>query len=173
MPNWCLNNVTLSHDDPAMLDRAQKALEVDKFFNEFIPMPAEESENWYSWNTTNWGTKWEASVSSDSIERDGNSISASFDTAWSPPVEAYRQLTDLGFEIRATYYEPGMGFVGEYTSEDDDDYYDISGDSDWVEENIPMHLNEEYGIAEGMRDWEAEQDEEEEDENLEEPSEED
>ena len=39
MPNWCDNNLVLTHKDPAMIKRAQEALEKGQLFNEFIPMP--------------------------------------------------------------------------------------------------------------------------------------
>jgi hypothetical protein len=39
MPNWCNNNLTLSHDDPAMIQRAFDALERQEFLQEFCPVP--------------------------------------------------------------------------------------------------------------------------------------
>jgi hypothetical protein len=31
MPNWCNNNLTLTHEDPAMIQRAYDALERGEF----------------------------------------------------------------------------------------------------------------------------------------------
>jgi hypothetical protein len=39
MPNWCNNNLTLTHEDPAMILRAKEALDRGEFLNEFIPVP--------------------------------------------------------------------------------------------------------------------------------------
>ncbi len=39
MPNWCNNNLTLQHEDPAMILRAKEALDRGEFLNEFIPVP--------------------------------------------------------------------------------------------------------------------------------------
>ena len=39
MPNWCNNNLTLEHDDPAMIQRAFDALERGEFLQEFCPVP--------------------------------------------------------------------------------------------------------------------------------------
>ena len=39
MPNWCLNTVTLEHDDPEMIARAKTSFAEGKFLNEFIPVP--------------------------------------------------------------------------------------------------------------------------------------
>ena len=39
MPNWCSNNLVLTHEDPAMIQRAYDALERGEFLSEFIPVP--------------------------------------------------------------------------------------------------------------------------------------
>jgi hypothetical protein len=47
----------------------------------------------------------------------------SFDTAWSPPIEFYIFMKGQGFHIRASYFEPGMGFCGDWI-DGRDNYYD-------------------------------------------------
>ena len=173
MPNWCNNNIELAHDDPAMIERAAAAFRDGKFLNEFIPLPKEledttaparESDealvkkygasDWYSWCINNWGCKWDISPYDVEINEYGTLVGA-FDSPWGPPIEAYKKLEDLGFEVRAYYNEPGMGFTGMY--EGCDESYDYSGMSaDEAEEYIPETLNEMYGITESMREWEEE-----------------
>jgi hypothetical protein len=65
------------------------------------------------------------------------------------------------------YYEAGMGFCGTYNSEDGGESYDITGDSSWVELNIPSDIDAQFNISEQMREWEEENDwlDEDEDEN--------
>lgn len=42
MPNWCNNQMTISHNDPAMIERAVKAWnDGEGFLEEFIPIPYE------------------------------------------------------------------------------------------------------------------------------------
>ena len=41
MPNWCNNNLTLTHSDPAMIQRAVTAYQEGKLLQEFIPCPQE------------------------------------------------------------------------------------------------------------------------------------
>ena len=41
MPNWCNNNIELSHPDKAMVERAAKAFADGTLLNEFIPLPKE------------------------------------------------------------------------------------------------------------------------------------
>jgi len=89
MPNWCNNVLELSHEDPAMIERAKKAFAEGKLLEEFVPVPAslhivagsvgdqyspeqkklEEDTarnlevhgyaNWYDFCVNEWGTKWD------------------------------------------------------------------------------------------------------------------
>jgi hypothetical protein len=189
MPNWCLNRATFTHDDPEQITRLINAAKVGKLFNEFLPMPPELLEeapvgddyqersaaiakrneeefgyvSWYDWSIANWGTKWDISeVDEDWMTKseDGKTVSLSFDTAWAPPTEWYDNID--GFHIEAYYYEPGVGFVGKWTSEDGDDQYeiDMSEDIDIVRERIPTDILDEFGIIEEMEMYQEENEEE-------------
>jgi hypothetical protein len=193
MPNWCQNSLNISHDDPAMIARAKAAFLSEKFFNEFIPVPQElvdtvsgymgdgedqlklEAQsaknrhaygyaNWYDFCIGEWGTKWDINGGEITSETD-NMLVMYFDTAWCPAIAAYDKLTALGFGIHAMYYESGMGFCGSYTSEDGDDCIDITGDSSWVERNIPPEIDAQFAISEWMSESEQEDEDEDEDEN--------
>jgi hypothetical protein len=89
MPNWCNNTLELSHEDPAMIERAKKAFADGRLLDEFIPVPkslhivagrvgddndpkqieleAQEKANieahgyatWYDYCVNEWGTKWD------------------------------------------------------------------------------------------------------------------
>jgi hypothetical protein len=177
MPNWCANGITLRHADPQMIERAAKALSEGTFLQEFIPCPKELTEtvaqfgtndhekanrekygygSWYDFNVANWGTKWDVSSDNVAIE-DANTVSASFDSAWAPPTRAYEQLMELGFEVEAFYYEPGMQFVGKW-ADGVDEYYELSGeDSTTVRASIGEELDDYFGISEGMVEWEEDQ----------------
>ncbi len=39
MPNWCDNNLTITHDDPKMIKKLVKAWNADKFFGTIYPEP--------------------------------------------------------------------------------------------------------------------------------------
>jgi hypothetical protein len=176
MPNWCNNNIELAHDDPAMLERAKAAFLDGRFLNEFIPLPKELEDttaparetnealmekygasDWYSWCVNNWGTKWD--ISPYGCEIENGQLVGSFDSPWGPPTAAYEKLEEMGFEVRAYYSEPGMGFAGVY-EDGFDDYYEFSGMSaDEVQDMIPEALDEMYGITESMREWEEENEE--------------
>jgi hypothetical protein len=175
MPNWCNNNIELTHKDPAMIERAKAAFVDGRLLDEFIPLPAELKDttspsetnealmekygasDWYNWCINNWGTKWD--ISPYGCEIENGQLVGSFDSPWGPPLEAYAKLEELGFEVRAYYHECGMGFAGVY--EGFDEFYDYSGmDADEAEEYLPEALNEMYGITESMREWEEENEDE-------------
>ena len=69
---------------------------------------------------------------------------------------------DMGFEVRANYYEPGMCFAGIW-EDGYDDYYEYSNMSaEEIAQALPKELDEAFGISEGVAEWESEQEEEEE-----------
>jgi hypothetical protein len=184
MPNWCNNNLTLEHEDPAMIQRAFDALERGEFLNEFIPVPEQlkivagsvgdpveqaklEADtkrnleelgygNWYDYCVGEWGTKWDCGEQGASdIHPGGRMLHTFFDTAWSPPVNAYEKLEQLGFKVEAMFYEPGMAFAGTYSEGccDDISLEDMSADD--IERDYP-ELDECFGISESIREYEAE-----------------
>jgi hypothetical protein len=71
----------------------------DEFMEEF------DADNWYDWQVSNWGTKWNAY---DQIFNE-SSNTITFDTAWSTPQEAMYHLS--------TKY-PSLTFKVEYADED-------------------------------------------------------
>ena len=90
----------------------------DCLFNEFVPRPKEEEENWHAWNNEHWGTKWDADfddyLENMEVENDGeiDLLNIYFNSAWSPPIEFYEAMTELGFEVSATYREDEGEFAG-------------------------------------------------------------
>jgi len=189
MPNWCNNNLTLQHEDPAMITRAAEALERGEFLAEFIPVPkdlqivagsvgdpVEQAElerktaenvekygygNWYDYCVGEWGTKWDVGADGTTdVHPDGKMLHTYFDSAWSPPVTAYEKLTELGFTVGAMYYEPGMAYAGIYDSETGDEEYNLEGmSSQQVIDEIPAELDEAFGISECIAEYEAENEE--------------
>ena len=188
MPNWCNNNLTLTHEDPAMILRAKEALDRGEFLNEFIPVPAdlqivagsvgngdEQKElerktaenrdkygygNWYDFCVGEWGTKWDVGGDGQSdIHPDGKMLHTSFDSAWSPPVAAYDKLVELGFGVNAMYYEPGMAYAGAFGDGADEEINLEGMSADDIEQQYP-ELDEAFGISEGIREYEAEEQEE-------------
>jgi hypothetical protein len=117
--------------------------------------------DWYSFCVAEWGTKWDighgdgyGKLTMKDIKN--NTVRIGFDSAWSPPIEAYKKLSDMGFSIKALYYEGGCCFCGIWDN-GSDEYYDICGNSDWVKLNIPEEIDVEFCISENMEIWEDEE----------------
>ena len=159
MPNWCSNVVVVSHADKSKLDEFRQAAvnnQTNKeagFMNVLCPQPADVGDNWYDWNVANWGTKWDVDVFL--TEGLDESVTLSFESAWAPPIEFFRHLTEQGYNVKAYYYESGMGFAGIYDNGQDEEY-SLEGDADDVEATIPQELDEMFNIVGNMRDWEEE-----------------
>lgn len=187
MPNWCNNTLEITHSDPAMLERARNAFKDGRLLDEFVPVPkelqivagrvgaddnpdqialeaAEKSNlekfgytNWYDFCVSEWGTKWDVGGDGYEAQDIPSGLIMSFDSAWAPPIQAYEKMMDLGFSVRASYYEPGMAFCGVW-EDGSDDYYDIGNmSSDQVRDLLPEHLDEAYGISECIAEYEAEE----------------
>lgn len=115
-------------------------------------------DNWYDFCVARWGTKWDVDPydPNDITIDEQNYIKFGFDSAWSPPMGVYEQLVEDGYTVTATYYEPGMAFVGCFAN-GSDECYDISGmRSDTVRDLIGEELDDWYGISETMAEYEAE-----------------
>lgn len=162
MPNWTQNIVTFSHPDSTKIIDIIKAAEFasknsgDNFLNVFVPRPISESENWYDWNTSNWGTKWD--VHPNITEVNNYSVTLSFDSAWAPPIQFYRTIIEEhGYEVLAFYNEEGLAFAGVFDNGHDDYYEYADMDSDEIEEYLPSNLDEMFNISSNRADWEQEQ----------------
>jgi hypothetical protein len=160
-----------------MIQRAFDALERGEFLQEFIPVPpalrdtvADGSTNeqmvekhgyssWYDYCVGEWGTKWDCGEQGASdIHPDGKMLHTYFDTAWSPPCAAYEKLEAMGFGVEAMFYEPGMGYAGTY-SDGYDNNIELEGlSADDIEREYP-ELDECFGIAECMREYEEPEEE--------------
>jgi hypothetical protein len=150
MPNWCLNKLTISHEDRSKVIEFVLAYKEGKACEHYLPRPADK--DWYEWNIANWGTKWD--IGSDNGEVRGlnptivdNEATMSFDSAWSPPIGLYEELDRLGFMVDATYFEPGMGYCGIW--HDGDDLYTEYGSDKGL---IPVRVWEDYNLAEFFED---------------------
>jgi hypothetical protein len=154
MPNWCLNKLTISHEDRSKVMEFVHVYKEGKACEHYLPRPADK--DWYEWNISNWGTKWD--IGSDNGEVHGlnptivdNEASMSFDSAWAPPIGLYKELVLRGFRVIASYFEPGMCFCGEWI--DGDDNYIEYGDDKML---IPKQVWEDYNLDEFFEDDEVE-----------------
>jgi len=169
MPNWCSNTATINAPRP-VIDEIRTILEDREQDSRLLkwmrPIPEDQQDNWYDWCVTNWGTKWDINSPFIADDTEEDSITFSFDTAWAPPVEAFRHWAEQDGRVtyRLAYIETGMGFVGwdsydgEYFDEDqathEDDperYWEMAAEEFGMEpDEEPEPLTEWY--QEGVKD---------------------
>jgi len=126
--------------------------------------------DWYGWACDKWGTKWDISEFYG-VDRQGDTISFAFSSAWSPPIGAYEtfimnmseQKQDVS--VKAYYYEGGCDFMGEWDNGSDDCYApgDYKSTDDFWQDGVGSTLDDLFNITESMAEYEAEQEAEKED----------
>ena len=103
-----------------------------------------DDQKWWDWRVQNWGTKWNIDTFEKrelfdhhtdlAISDLDKSISFNCSTAWSPPLEALKNLEKEGFKVSCDYYEGGVAFVGRYTTN--------KGEIDWQLQNTFTDLKD-------------------------------
>lgn len=188
MPNWTTNKITLKHEDKSQIDLiANINLNETGVLQTLIPCPEElnnpelttwghgEEEaqrevlrqemvkkygykSWYDWNIAHWGTKWD--LCDTMINRvNDNTVEIHCQTAWSPPTEAFISLMGMGYDVRALYVGEGYEYAGIWDNGDEDDYTALS-DSQTARATLPQELDDEFGISDGLAEYERENEEE-------------
>jgi hypothetical protein len=130
MPNWCQNILEISvfgnnnldsflHDNnPSTckdyeLSCPRKNEDILTFWGT-CPRPANQDQNWYDWNCSNWGTKWDV-CDCEILDNSDTYVKLQFCTAWSPPLEwlsvTASKYPHLKFIL--VYEESGCDFYGE------------------------------------------------------------
>jgi hypothetical protein len=143
MPNWCSNTVVVRGDAKDMkkfnkwLGDGKGLLSKIKptpkplinTVSGFIGDPVEQAKlekkqkanlkkygakDWYDWNISNWGTKWDVDADVDESSSTDGEVVMSFESAWSPPQVAISELSVKfpKLTVRHSYMEEGVCFVG-------------------------------------------------------------
>jgi hypothetical protein len=185
MPNWCDNNLYISHPDKKMMEKALNAWNEKKFLSTLVPEPdyktvkvkptfdtshitgkpkpdfVDPETAWWDWRVQNWGTKWDIGWEDyqDKAElNEDNAMSVNFQSAWSPPLDAYVTLVEMGYSIRAYYFEGGCAFCGKWEDGIDEgyslDFPDKGSPVEWIQEHIPKEIDDEMAISESYADME-------------------
>ena len=186
MPNWCNNNISISgpvETIKQLWEDANQEGEAGGLLNAMAPQPKDmfhgnlgEKErkecadkgilNWYDWNVSNWGTKWDVSTEGLEFTDNGDGtamIEGWFDSAWAPPIGAYEKFCDDmdNCDLEASYHEGGMDFGGFWTKSDGDEYlenlheeYKLPEDE---QSDLFKRIDEEYNLSESYDMWDEEE----------------
>lgn len=118
MPNWVKNLVYARHKDKELIAafKGKNAYGEEKevTFNAIVPTPPDvylddigsnaPANNWYVFNTENWGTKWDACDGIDCYDH------VEFNTAWSTPEPIIKALAEkLNDAIICIYADEDIG----------------------------------------------------------------
>ncbi len=170
MPNWVNCKLTVTNSTPKLeAFLKEHGLSFEAIVKPERPENDETGCATIGAQTAAWGTKWdleetEARDAADSLLLSGN---CTFDTAWSPPSEAIRALSELtGASFSLAYFEPGMWFWG---AEDiTDGYIQDEVTCDETQEQFKDFLMEYFDYDEDNANetvgWDEEDEEEEEEE---------
>ena len=123
-------------------------------------------DNWYDWRCENWSTKWDVNEFYG-VDRQGDTISFGFSSAWSPPIGAYEKFLadNEDCSLKAYYYEGGCDFMGEWDNGSDDCYApsNYKSTDDFWNDGVGSTLDDMFNITESMAEYEAELEAEKED----------
>ena len=151
MPNWCTNTLTIT-GNVSTLCELKTVIEADRAGLLEAIAPIGEWE--YANAVEKWGTKWDVSTEGLEYTLNGDgtaTIEGYFDSAWSPPIEAFHQLAQDwdSCYIQLKYFEPGMGFVGVWDSEGEDTVFENIDELLEDDEQDPQFkfLAEEFAIS--------------------------
>lgn len=126
MPNWCQNEVSIigSWADVALAVAAITKDDHIMTFEKFLPRPAGlDGGAACDWSSSHWGTKWDVgddvTLEMSLVPGDTDHAVAytGFETAWSPPLAFFHQLSQTypNVAITVAYDEAGADFSGRMT----------------------------------------------------------
>lgn len=136
IPNWCNNRARITAPAPVITEIINILNDDDgDLLNWMVPRPADQEDDWYNWNITNWGTKWPITDVYFEQPPDEDTIEFSFSTAWAPPIDAFRTwaAADGRVQFSLDYWEPGCEFVG--NADYDGEHFD---NMIWAAETDPI-----------------------------------
>jgi hypothetical protein len=115
MPNWCSVVLRFCGEEAAVQSFLARWKNPECLsFQDFVPIPEEEEDNWYEWNCNNWGTKWDLPEDQTQVVKGNGYVDVETQTAWSPPIKFLEKVAkdfpDLCVSI--SYSEPAMMFAG-------------------------------------------------------------
>ena len=170
MPNWCSSRLTVTNSTPKLEEFLKEhGLSFEAIVKPDRPEVDEDGFETVTAQTNAWGTKWdlnenEAKESGTSLLENG---SCDFDTAWSPPSEAIRALSELtGASFLLAYYEPGCWFWGVEDISEGCIYPELDGNEtqEQLHEFLVQYMDYSTEEATEAVGWDEEEEEEKEEE---------
>jgi hypothetical protein len=116
MPNWCENKLTVTNSTPKLeAFLKEHGLSFEAIVKPNRPENDENNFGLIDAQVSAWGTKWDLAdyEQKEAAESLLECDECNFNTAWSPPSEAIRALSELtGASFLLAFYESGCWFWG-------------------------------------------------------------
>lgn len=156
MPNWCNNSVDITGPVDVIQAAWNRTDDGSNLLEAITPI----GEWDYGMAIDSWGTKWD--INGEGLEfvdnQDGTaSITGWFDSAWSPPLQAFATFCDNnpGVNAEIFYQEEGMCFVGRWNNVEGDDCHKYAeATSKTIREYVPEYLVDEFDLEYNLEQWE-------------------
>lgn len=157
MPNWCSNYLQIRGNEEDINKFKEENKPTNESgalsFNNSVPLPETEKDNWYMWCIEYWGTKWDVNTDSELLDGDQDTVlDYSFDTAWAPPVAwlkaVYKKYPTLMFHM--AWVEDAMCFSGEVFASAEDDQYELLEFPDRNSEDYRRIYELVFGTTDGL-----------------------
>lgn len=156
MPNWCSNQMHLEGPAETINQVWENAKHIEGLLEAICPLGEWE----YSKATSVWGTKWDVEIQdleyTETSDGKIGTISGGFDSAWSPPTEAFDHFlsNNPDCEAELLFYEGGNDFcgslhAGEFTVTD-------LGVTFFEQDPVGQQLEENFGIVDMLYEHEDE-----------------
>lgn len=151
MPNICDNLIYLLGpqaliEEGHALAKADVENDTATFIEWLCGQPKSETDPYKP-----WGTKW-VTIGSVSVIDELTALrhfEVRFDSAWSPPLDAYLAIENVhpALSVEAMWNEGGLAFCGRFTTESGIEDYQYGGEG--MLEDIPSDIRDKMGID----DW--------------------
>jgi hypothetical protein len=120
MSKDCENTITVTHDDPKVIERIIKAYKCGELFSEFLPvpkeLPGEDRDDWCHQHWTGWRLDEEGDEYDDiSLKVISPNKIRLFMCTWHwPPISLLNHWVDLGCTVYCAFFEPCHWDFGVY-----------------------------------------------------------
>lgn len=169
MPNVCFNTIEIKgpHNTiHGLMKKAERQDDVPALLESMVPLGSKDMvDTDILVANAAWGTKWDIMESDLKVidSDDGTStIKGWVNTAWSPPIEAFKTFIEnnAGVDAEIVYYEPGMDFGGHFINGEDryiDELYEVYTRPEDQRGDLFNMLDDYFGIVSGYKEFEDEE----------------
>lgn len=151
-----MNDIDITGPNDLIKSIFEAAHEQGGLLQQMVPIDGEADR---SSQVNAWGVKWDVdpeNLEIDSVDNSTNRIVGTVDSPWGPPIQAFETFIENNPEcsVNLKYWEPGMAFVGEFSSDTMmDEFYEYDLEDRTTIDDIPDELLEHFSIEEEFEQY--------------------